>query len=224
MSRGKFIVIEGGEGAGKGECVTFLARVLRDRGKKVITTREPGGSSFAEEIRNLIFSEAARVHHPDPLTQLNLFAAARIEHTIQTIRPALKKGRIVLCDRGFPSTFAYQIAGEDRRDLEPHFRFIDQMSRGATWDPSKNTWSGALVPDLTVFLDVDPEVGLERADRRTTGNHFDEKELAFHRRVRDGYYEILSVVRHVIIDANQPMETVRKEALQLVSAFLRSDA
>jgi len=138
------------------------------------------------------------------------------------IIPALADGKIILSDRGFLGTFAYQISGEDMRGLQPQFEIIDKIARGAGWNTSAQKWLGDIKPDLVLFLDVDPEIGLARAKKRGTGNHFDEKELAFHRRVRDGYYEILPVVRHVIIDANQPMEDVHKEALQMVSAFLRS--
>lgn len=222
MKRGKFILIEGGEGSGKGECIRFLERSLKEIGYEVIATREPGGTPVSEKIRELIFSDEIKEGNPEVFTQLLLFEAARTEHMSKVIVPALESGKIVLSDRGFLGTFAYQIAGEERRDLQPQLEIIDKLARLARWNPMYKRWEGDVKPDLTLFLDVDPEIGLMRAKKRGEGNHFDEKELAFHQRVRDGYHEILPMVRHNIIDAGQIIEIVHREALQSTLNLMRS--
>ncbi len=177
--RGKFITFEGGEGSGKSTQARLLADRLRAAGSKVLQTREPGGSPFAEQVRALILDPATAAH--SPLAQALLFSAARADHLAQTIRPALAAGSFVICDRFADSTRVYQGAagGLDR----------------ATVDFLEGIVVGDAQPDLTLLLDIDPRIGLERARRRrievsgTTGGGIDSyeaRELSFHEKLRSG--------------------------------------
>ena len=164
MKRGKFIVLEGGEGSGT---TTMLSRIAETFAVDTyISTREPGGSPYAEEIRNVIL-HGDHAKDADPTTMLLLFTAARVEHMKKVILPALASGKHVLCDRFEPSTHVYQIIAEDKPELLPTL---------------KNLWNEFLKgcePDLCIVLDVDPKTGLSRVERRGgKKTHFDERSLA----------------------------------------------
>ncbi len=200
MVKGRLIVLEGGEGSGKSSVLNFLAQQLPE----AVVTREPGGTHYAEAIRDLALSPDAK--DMDGVTQLLLMFASRRDHVERLIHPMLETGKLVLCDRFVASSWAYNICGQESRENETLFRQLE----------------AAIVGDLPghyVFLDVPVLVGMERrASARGTSNHFDERKVAFHERVQKGYREYLQDKPHTIIDATQPLEAVCEEALAAVRA------
>jgi dTMP kinase len=203
--RGRFITLEGGEGAGKSTQARHLALALRDRGIDVVTTREPGGSPGAEDIRSLLVEgEPGRW---DTLVETLMMFAARADHAVHTIRPALKRGAWVLCDRFTDSTYAYQGAG-----------------RGLPRETIRRIESIAvpdLKPDLTLMLDLPSETGLRRAAARNQGEtRFERFDIAFHERLREAFREI---ARHhpercALIDASAAADDVAAAILRTVEA------
>jgi dTMP kinase len=176
-ARGRFITFEGGEGSGKSTQVRLLAERLRQAGYDVVATREPGGSVMGERIRGLLLDPDADL---DPVTQALLFSAARRDHVVRLIEPALERGAIVLCDRFADSTRAYQQAAGAVDSA-----FVEAITAAAI---------GATSPDLTLILDIDPREGLSRARARRGGaakaDAFEASDLGFHARVREGYLSI----------------------------------
>jgi dTMP kinase len=170
---GKFIVIDGGEGSGKGTVLDALKGTFP---QGFVFTREPGGTPLAEKIREVIFSEEAK--ETDALTNFALFWAARADHMLHNVRPSLEQGLHVISDRFDLSTFAYQLYGQENHNLLELFWQMRRMY-------------SVPVPDLYIYLDVDPEIGLARVRGRGTGNHYDERDIEFHQRVREGYQEFL---------------------------------
>ncbi|MCB9960371.1 MAG: dTMP kinase [Rhodospirillaceae bacterium] len=195
MPRGRLITFEGGEGAGKSTQIARLAAGLRAAGRSVLETREPGGTSGAEEIRRLLVTgDAGRW---DAATELLLICAARRDHVRRLIAPALAAGTWVVCDRFADSTLAYQgIAG----------------GLGAETVASVNAVAtGGLVPDLTLVLDVDPAVGLARSHRGGGAEtRFETFDAAFHAAVRQAFLDIAQAEpqRCVVVDAAQPVDVV----------------
>ena len=191
---GKFIVLEGGEGAGKS---SQLADIKKFYGDKVVVTREPGGSPYAEEIRNVIL-KSAHASQADAKTHFALFWAARADHLKNTIIPALQAGKVVISDRFDSSTFAYQIYGQEAKELESFF-----------WQ-MRDFYLGDVKPDLYIYMDVNVEEGLRR--KQVQGgdeiNHFDERKLDFHLRMREGFMQFLKQVNGVVVDANPPRSVV----------------
>jgi dTMP kinase len=180
---GLFITLEGVEGSGKTTQIERLARKLRAAGRRVITTREPGGTVLGEHLRKLILDPptgADPAHRLDPWAGLLLYLAARAQHVTEVIRPALEAGEIVLCDRFTDATIAYQGYGQGL----PVTRLKPLIEKAA----------GGLTPDLTILLDLSAKKGLERVARRTSlggeSNRFDRERLRFHERVRAGYLRI----------------------------------
>src|SRR3989344_3428467 len=203
--RGKFIVIDGCEGAGKTTLIKALAKEFS--AKKILLTHEPGGTELADKIRTLVLSKEAKDAGAE--TQFGLMWAARAEHLKKKIIPALAKGVNVISDRFDSSTFAYQIYGQEAKHLEKLF-----------WQ-TREVFLRERKPDLYIFLDVEPEVGLERvAGRKETKTHFDEQKLDFHKRVHVGFLEFLKHVPHKMIDANQPIESVKADFLKCVKMVL----
>lgn len=204
-----FITLEGPEGSGKSAHIPALADDLRQRGYEVIVTREPGGTPIGDEIRNTLLKLGNTAMHPT--TEILLFQASRAQHVNELIRPALAAGKIVLCDRFADSTMAYQGYGH-QTNLEE----LSQIIRFAT---------GGLQPDLTLLLDVDIEIGLQR--RSADGdnwNRLDAKEKAFHQRVRKGYLQMAAAdpERWAIVDASQSLQAVCDEIKKVVTAKLSS--
>jgi len=200
-----FITLEGPDGSGKTSHMQPLAEWLEAQGYRVHSAREPGGTLISEQIRNVIHDLKNTEMHPR--TETLLYQAARAQIVEQIFRPKLAEGWIVLCDRYADSTMAYQGYGH-QQDLEQ----VRALVRYAT---------GGLTPDLTLLLDVDPETGLQRsAQRHSTGgewNRLDAYQLEFHRRVRQGYLELVKQEpgRWEVVDAGQPWEKVQ-EALRNV--------
>ncbi|KAA1059033.1 dTMP kinase [Azospirillum sp. Vi22] len=207
MTRGRFITLEGGEGAGKTTQIRLLADALIGWGKRVVLTREPGGSPGAEEIRGLLVSgETGRW---GPVTEALLHTAARRDHLERTVWPALEAGHWVICDRFFDSTMAYQGYGLGLgRDLVATLQ---------------TTALGDFRPDLTLILDLPVEEGLARAAARRGGeDRYERMDVAFHHRLRDGFLDIAArePERCVVVDAGHPVEAVQAAILDHVTRRL----
>lgn len=205
-----FITLEGPDGSGKSMQIGELAEFIRSHGFEVITTREPGGTAIGDQIREVIMRMDNKAMNPR--TEILLFCAARAQIVAEVIRPNLEKGVVVLSDRYADSTLAYQGYGH-RVDLSILRNILSFVT-------------GGLTPDLTLLLDVDVEKGLSR--RHTGGgewNRLDDYELAFHKRVRDGYLELAAAEpqRWKLIDAGLPPQQVQEALQKAVLAKLNSD-
>ncbi|HLF89079.1 MAG TPA: dTMP kinase [Anaerolineales bacterium] len=202
-----FITLEGPEGSGKTSHIPYLVENLRKKGYDVFSTREPGGTSIGEQIREVIHN--LKNVEMDPRTETLLYQAARAQIVEQVIKPRLKAGEIVISDRYYDSTIAYQGYGH-QQDLEQ----VRALVKYAT---------GGLVPDLTVLLDVDVEVGLGR--RKQNGgewNRMDTHEVEFYQRVRAGYLEMVKQEprRWVVVDAGREWESVQEELRKVIEERL----
>ena len=209
---GKFITLEGGEGAGKTTQIKLLADALKAGGLDPIITREPGGSPAAEVIRSLLVEGA--VDRWQPMTEALLNFAARLEHVQATIEPALVAGRWVLCDRFADSTVAYQGYGHDLGRA-----VIDELHRLVL---------GYFQPDLTVILDIPVAEGLARATNRERAegsreDRYEHMDEGFHQRLRDGFLDIArrNLERCVVIDAAQEPDKVQAEIRTVVGQRLK---
>ena len=201
--RGVFIVLDGGEGCGKGTQCQILAKVFRSREFRVVVTREPGGTKIGEQVRQILLDPQYDI---TSLAETFLFSAARTKLCGEVIGPALNQGRVVISDRFDPSSYAYQgYAGEVGVEV---IRWITALA------------ASGLQPDLVLILDLDPEVGM----RRKFGDKLDrieQKNLEFHQRVREGF---LTYARErdyaVVIDADGTLREVHKRVIQAVNRWL----
>ena len=202
-----FITLEGPEGSGKSSQLPDLAEFLRGQGWDVLTTREPGGTPIGDQIRQILMRLDNQELHPR--TEILLFLASRAQLVEQVIKPALREGKLVLCDRFGDSTLAYQGYGHGL-DLGTLRTMLDFAT-------------DKLKPDLTLLLDVDVEIGLQRKRKEDEWNRLDAYALAFHQRVREGYHELCrqDPERWRVIDAMQPKETVQLALRQAVMQFLQ---
>jgi dTMP kinase len=203
---GKFITLEGMDGAGKSTHLAGLAQVLRRRGLTVQTTREPGGTALGEKLRRLLLDRDQRLH---PETETLLMFAARHEHLDKVIRPALAAGAWVLCDRFTDATFAYQSGGS-----------------GVPWDriEALERWVHAdLQPDLTVYLDVPPEVGRARRDQIKAPDRFEQEAEAFFERVRATYLRRAreAPARIRVIDAGATIPEIAKQLENMLDKLIK---
>ncbi|MFZ5921357.1 MAG: dTMP kinase [Chloroflexota bacterium] len=191
-----FITLEGPEGSGKTSHIPYLVEYLREKGYTVFPTREPGGTSIGEQIREVLHSLKNTEMHPR--TETLLYQAARAQFVEQVIRPRLALGEIVLSDRYADSTLAYQGYGH-QQNLED----VRALIRYAT---------GGLVPDLTVLLDVDVETGLQRKKKCDEWNRLDAYTVEFHQRVRRGYLELVRQEpgRWAVVDAGREWDEVQE--------------
>jgi dTMP kinase len=197
-----FITLEGPEGSGKTSHIPHLVAHLREQGLRVFPTREPGGTSISEQIREILHN--LKNAEMQPRTETLLYQAARAQIVDQVIRPRLAAGDIVISDRYYDSTIAYQGYGH-QQDLEQ----VRALVRYAT---------GGLNPDLTVLLDIHVEAGLKRKDKSNEWNRLDAYTIEFHKRVRAGYLEM---VRHepgrwVKLDAGQEWDAVQAELRRVI--------
>ncbi|WP_232698991.1 dTMP kinase [Brevibacillus daliensis] len=207
MKRGLFLTLEGGEGAGKSSVITLLEEKLVEMGHEVLVTREPGGVEIAEKIRHIIL-DTAHVKM-DGRTEALLYAAARRQHLVEKVLPALEEGKIVLCDRFVDSSLAYQ-----------------GYARGLGIEQVLSINMFAIqdcLPDVTLYLDVDPKVGLARIhsnDEREI-NRLDLEGMKFHEQVRAGYEQVVEQYpeRILRIDANQSLENVLE---QIISSLVQT--
>ena len=202
-----FITLEGPEGSGKSSQLPDLAEFLRGQGWDVLTTREPGGTPIGDQIRQILMRLDNQELHPR--TEILLFLASRAQLVEQVIKPALREGKLVLCDRFGDSTLAYQGYG--------HGLNLDTLRTMLDFATDK------LKPDLTLLLDVDVETGLQRKRKEDEWNRLDAYALAFHQRVREGYHELCrqEPERWRVIDAMQPKEAVQIALRQAVMQFLQ---
>ena len=202
-----FITLEGPEGSGKTSHIPYLVEYLRERGHIVFPTREPGGTSISEQIRDVLHDlKNAEMH---PRTETLLYQAARAQIVEQVIKPRLADGEIVISDRYYDSTIAYQGYGH-QQDLEQ----IRVLVHYAT---------GGLVPDLTVLLDLDVEVGLKRKKKGDEWNRMDAYTVEFHQRVRDGYLDLVKKEpeRWVVVNSEQKWDAVQEELRKVILERLK---
>jgi len=205
-TRGRFITLEGGEGAGKSTQARHIRDWLLARGRTVMLTREPGGSPLAEAIRELVLSDWAEGVSAE--AEVLLMFAARAAHLRTTILPALDSGQDVVCDRFIDSSYAYQGAGKGI--AEPALFALQQLTLGA------------MLPDLTLVLDLPPDQGLARATTRGGANRFESETLAFMQRVRDSFLRraVESPQRCVVINAQGDEQAVKAEIIRVLEARL----
>jgi dTMP kinase len=201
---GRFVTLEGGEGVGKSTNLALVVKLIEARGHTVVTTREPGGTPLAEEIRNLFLG--TRDEKVAGLTELLLIFAARAQHLAEVIEPALAAGKWVVCDRFTDATYAYQGGG---RGLP--------MTQIETLE---NLVQGTLRPDLTLYLDVAPEVGEARIKDREH-DRLEREARDFHEAVRAAYLALAEREPRIrVIDASVSLETVQASILAVVEDFL----
>ena len=201
-----FITLEGGEGAGKSTQIQVVKDYLLTRGNDVVVTREPGGTSEGQEIRNLLVS--GDKDKWSPLSETLLILADRAAHLERVIRPALAEGKYVVCDRFFDSTKAYQgVAGGLGLDV---IHNLQQPVLGTT------------LPDVTLLLDIDPEKGLRRAQKRGGELRFESKTLAYHRTLRNAFLDFAAQEpdRIFVIDADRDVEAVSADILAVLDERL----
>lgn len=203
---GKFITVEGGEGAGKSSNLSFIREYLEDGGKDVVFSREPGGTPLGEEIRQLLLGHRHTGMGAD--TELLLVFAARAEHLAQKIKPALESGKWVLCDRFTDASYAYQ--GGGRGIDSSHIRELEKWLQGD------------LIPDLTLLLDLPVKTGLERAGQRSHPDRFELEEESFFQRVRQAYLDIArqQPQRVKVIDAALPLPEVQQQIKRVLKSML----
>ncbi|MEA5445277.1 dTMP kinase [Gammaproteobacteria bacterium AB-CW1] len=205
---GRFITLEGGEGVGKSSNMDFIASWLEQRGISVLRTREPGGTRFAESVRELLLNRDSA-----PITdraELLLIFAARDSHLEEVVRPALARGEWVLCDRFTDATYAYQGAGRGLGE------------QPVAWLES---WvQGSLRPDLTLLLDAPVEVGFSRADRRGDRDRFESEQRAFFERIRQAYLARArqEPARFRVVDADRPLDSVQSSLSDTLEDWLKT--
>jgi len=204
---GKFITVEGIDGSGKSSLIEGLRERLLQRGVKperIVITREPGGTDFAEEIRKVLSKPIAR----EPLAEVFALLSSRYDHTKRKIIPALREGKIVISDRYSDSTFAYQVFG---KGLE--YYLITRLNKIA---------SMKLKPDLTLLIDIDPKIALERLKRTKDFDYYEKLGLEFFERVRYGYLALArrAKKRIKVINGNQSVEGVINEAWKHVEGLI----
>ncbi len=205
MNPGKFIVVEGLEGAGKSTAITQISNMLTARGIEFITTREPGGTPLAEQMRAIVKAET-----DEPLTieaELLLMYAARAQLIQNVIKPALEKGTWVIGDRHDLSSLAYQGGG---RELPQSLLM-----------PIRNAVLQGFEPDMTLLMDIDPKVGLSRAAQRGELDRIEKMELAFFERTRSVYLSHAAQNEKIkTVDAGQPLDQVELQINELLTAWL----
>jgi dTMP kinase len=212
MTRGTFISFEGIDGAGKSTHIALVADLFRQAGRAVVLTREPGGTALSEKLRELV------LHAPmDALTEALLMFAARREHLVQVIEPALTRGDVVLCDRFTDATFAYQGGGRgfDWQVLAQLERMVQVLPDG-----------GLRQPELTVWFDLDPQIAAQRLASARVPDKFESQPADFFAAVRAGYARRMAEMpgRFARIDAAQSIEAVAADVTRIATAWLSRGA
>jgi dTMP kinase len=202
MMRGRFITLEGIDGAGKSSHLRWVARYLRSRGIRVRVTREPGGTPAGERLRRLVLGSRHRLHAE---TETLLMFAARREHLAKVIAPALERGVWVVCDRFTDATYAYQSGGS-----------------GVAWakiDALERWVHPGLQPDLTILFDVSPAIGRRRTARKRRRDRFEREQEAYFKRVRSAYLRRARATprRIQVLDARESLPQVKKELENILS-------
>lgn len=206
---GLFITFEGPDGSGKTTIAALVAEALKNKGIDVVLTREPGGIEIAEQIRKIILDPKNTAM--DERTEALLYAAARRQHLIEKVLPALKENKIVICDRFVDSSLVYQGVG---RGIG-----IDKV-----YEMNLFAIEG-IMPDFTIFFDIDPKLGLERTkkDEKRTLDRLDLEGLTFHQKVYDGYMEVVERFKEriICIDASKSIEEVKDNVMDLIEDHLK---
>lgn len=202
MNRGWFITFEGPDGSGKTTISSSVYKQLQIEGFDVIYTREPGGIEIAEQIRDVILDP--KNTKMDVKTEALLYAASRRQHLVEKILPALEDHKIVICDRFVDSSLAYQGVGR-KIGLEPVLAINEFAIEGR-------------YPDFTIFLDLDPSVGLERIKNREHLDRLDLENEHFHQLVGEGYEQLKERFkdRYYIVDVNRPLEAIVADAIAII--------
>lgn len=198
MKRGLFITFEGTDGSGKSTQVANVRRFLEEKGIPYLYTREPGGTPVGEKIRDVILDPENR--RMEPLTEALLYAASRCENVRENICPALSRGELVLCDRFLDSSVAYQGAGRELGEI------VRTVNRDAV---------AGLVPDRTYLFDLPPEIGRKRIEAQGSMDRIEREELAFHRRVREGYLKLAEQEpeRFLVLDGTAARDALEERIL-----------
>jgi dTMP kinase len=203
LKKGKLIVIEGGDGAGKSTQIENFRSLF---GERFILTREPGGTEYAEKIRTLALEDPLACH-ADGITLFMLMWGSRAEHMNHLVIPSLEEGKIIVSDRFDSSTFAYNVCAQDQGHLKEYF-----------WQ-TRQAVLGEYVPDLYIYLDLDPKIGEKRLQGRDDEkNHFDRRSSDFKNKVRRGFFEFFKSVPHAVIDATQTREKMFDDILEVLKA------
>ena len=206
MNLKNFITFEGGECSGNTSIINSIKALFDEKGIDYISTREPGGIKIAEQIRSIILDINNKEMTSE--TETLLYAAARMQHLSERVIPALKMGKVVLCDRFLDSSLAYQ-----------------GYARGIGMDNvlKANSFALDMLPDLTIFIDVTPDVALKRLSGRDKADRLDLEAMDFHQKVYDGYHKVLEMYpnRIVRIDGNQSLEDVTRDCIKVVLDYLK---
>jgi len=208
MTAGKFITIEGLEGVGKSTQIETLESFLQEQGIDYVLTREPGGTLYAEKIRNLLLEITDETL--DPVAELLMIFAARAQHLEKLIKPTLESGTWVICDRFTDATYAYQGGG---RDLG-----TDSVAK------LEDFVQGTMRPDLTILLDLDPEIGLQRASERGELDRFEKEQIDFFRRVRQVYHQRAEERPdlYLVVDSSGSIEEVGERLLSTFGSWIEN--
>ncbi|KPU27511.1 thymidylate kinase [Caloranaerobacter sp. TR13] len=204
--KGIFITVEGPDGSGKSTQIRLLEEYLKDKGYNVVVTREPGGTRISEDIRKIILDTSNT--DMSPYTEALLYAASRAQHVYETILPALKEGKIVICDRFVDSSLVYQGFARGL-GIEKIKEINDFATEG-------------LKPDVTLFFDIDIDTALKRIGNRTTKDRLDKENIEFHRKVYEGYMKIKEIYSHRIevINAAYDIENTFKQVKSVIDRLL----
>ncbi|WP_419178514.1 dTMP kinase [Erysipelothrix aquatica] len=203
---GLFVSFEGPDGSGKTTITKYLTEYFMDKGEDILLTREPGGIGISEKIRNLILDP---VHtEMDDRTEALLYAASRRQHLVEKIVPAVEAGRIVFCDRFVDSSLAYQ-------------GYARGIGIDEVWEINKFAIDSHL-PDVTIFIDCDPEIGLERTGKRGAKDRLEMEGFEFHKRVYEGYQEVIRRFpdRIRVIDGTGTVEAVAAQAIAIIEEVI----
>ena len=206
--QGLLITFEGGEGTGKSTQSKLLYDYLKSKTKDVILTREPGGCTESENIRNLLVK--GNINKWDPITESLLHNAARREHIKNIIKPALLKNKIVICDRYIDSTMAYQGIGQGVNS-----NFLNILSKEITEN---------IVANITFIFDIDPDISLKRAKKRdkNTNNRYENFDISFHRNIRKYFKSLINTnKRYILIDASNSIEEIHLKILKSINNLIK---
>lgn len=202
MKRGKFITVEGTDGSGKSTQIELIKQYLTDKGLDVVLTREPGGTKIGEKIRTIILDN--KNEEMSDTTEMLLYAAARAQLIHEVISPAIEQGKIVIADRFIDSSYVYQGYGRGM-GLE----LVDSVNKAAI---------NGILPDLTIFFDISPEIALKRRMSKTGADRIEEQDMKFHMRVYNGYKELAKKFPQRIktVDSNRSIEEILIDVIKLI--------
>lgn len=205
MKTPRIVSLEGGEGSGKTTVLNHIIPILLEEGVDFISSREPGGVDISEQIRNVILDTENTTM--DGRTEALLFAAARRQHLVEKVLPALNEGKLFIFDRYIDSSLVYQGFVRETSNVQQIYDLNQFAIEG-------------LLPDLTIYFDVDPKVGLARVDNASENrevNRLDKETLSFHYKVREGYLSLSKIYsdRYIVVDASRSLEEVVKNVLDI---------